>query len=234
MRNSTYTIPKSRFRSVGAVVFGGLMMAALFLAIPLSQLIDPAVEAPKIEDEVAYNEAQEEIEEMKEEEQSEEPEEAEPQESMEMAQESLSIDLGGVSTGGIAVPGVKLNTGNVKFEQSDTAASVAFEADDLDTPPRPISQARPVFPASLKKKKGIRGTVTLVFLVDESGNVMNPKVHKSTNSQFDKSAISAVKKWRFEPGMKDGKRVKSKVLCPINFQLTGEPSRLPLASLGWR
>ncbi len=65
--------------------------------------------------------------------------------------------------------------------------------------------------------KKVDGVVTLIFVVDASGKVVDPRVESSSNSAFDNPALSAVKKWKFEPGLRAGKRVATKMRVPIRF-----------------
>ena len=61
------------------------------------------------------------------------------------------------------------------------------------------------------------GLKHIVFVVNEQGRVEGPRVWKSDNPMFDKSALDAVKKWRFEPGQRGGKPVRFRFRVPIAF-----------------
>ena len=65
--------------------------------------------------------------------------------------------------------------------------------------------------------KKVEGTVTVIFVVDAGGKVENPRVEKSSHTAFESPAVSAVKKWKFEPGLKAGQRVASKMRVSIRF-----------------
>jgi protein TonB len=67
------------------------------------------------------------------------------------------------------------------------------------------------------RRAGISGTVTLVFVVRSDGTTSNISVERSDNPAFEEPAIRAVRRWRFEPGEKDGKAVSVKVRQPIPF-----------------
>ncbi len=62
------------------------------------------------------------------------------------------------------------------------------------------------------------GTVVVLFIVDATGKVTNPRVEKSTHPEFERPALDAVKQWKFEPGVKGGQRVPCKMRVPIRFQ----------------
>ncbi len=90
-----------------------------------------------------------------------------------------------------------------------------FSMSDLDQPARPIYQPNPVYNAKVRKKAP--GTVWLIFIVDANGRVQSPKIQKSSDPVFDGPALSALKKWKFEPGKRNGKAVRSRMRIPITF-----------------
>ena len=92
----------------------------------------------------------------------------------------------------------------------------AFSMADLDQKPRVVYQPAPVYPAALRSRK-IDGVVTVIFVVDANGRVANAKVEKSSDPAFDKPALDAVRKWKFEPAMKEGRKVSAKMRAPIRF-----------------
>jgi protein TonB len=64
------------------------------------------------------------------------------------------------------------------------------------------------------------GTVWLLVRVDENGAVIDISVDKSSHNRYlDRSALETVKKYRFNPAMRDGKRVGSLVRVPVRFTL---------------
>ncbi len=93
----------------------------------------------------------------------------------------------------------------------------AFSLAEIDQKPRPIFQAAPAYPASLRSKK-IEGVVSVRFIVEASGKVASPRVEKSTDPAFERPALEAVKQWKFEPAIKGGKRVACQMRVPIRFQ----------------
>jgi protein TonB len=99
----------------------------------------------------------------------------------------------------------------------ETELENAFSLADIDQKPRAVFQAAPLYPAEMRSKK-LEGVVTLIFVVDPSGKVTNPRVEKSTHPAFEKPALDALKQWKFEPGLKGGQRVGCKMRVPIRFQ----------------
>jgi TonB family protein len=67
----------------------------------------------------------------------------------------------------------------------------------------------------------IEGAVTLDVVVTADGGVGDVKVAKSLDSVFglDKAAVTAMKGWKFNPAMKDGKPVAVQVTVLITFTL---------------
>ena len=90
-----------------------------------------------------------------------------------------------------------------------------FSLADLDQKPRVVNQPGPVLSTKLRKKTP--ASVKIIFIVDEQGHVIEPRVKSSSDQDFEKPAIDAVKKWLFEPGKKGGKAVRFRMLAPITF-----------------
>lgn len=70
-------------------------------------------------------------------------------------------------------------------------------------------------------RAGIQGKVILKVLVDIDGTPLDVAVQTSSgNRSLDKSAVQHVlKRWRFQPAMKDGHAVQAYGLVPIVFSL---------------
>lgn len=197
-----------------SLIVGLLFMAAVLLALPISQLITeftsgdrtnvdiveykppPVMEQPPPPEE---DEEQEEIEEI---EQNREPP------TLEQLELSMNADLSGFTSSDFTVPTI-----NVGSQLQD----IIYELEDLTRAPRPISQRAPTYPPELRRA-GISGTVVLMFIVRSDGSTSNITVERSDNPAFEEPAIRAVRKWRFEPGEKDGKAVNTRVRIPIPFK----------------
>lgn len=117
---------------------------------------------------------------------------------------------------------LKLSTGALSIPQGNLTAGFAkvFELKDLDTIPNPTLQVPPNYPADLKRK-GVEGFVEVGFVVDENGLVQNARVLSSSQREFEQAALAAVSKWKFKPGKKGGKSVRTNMSVPINFHLNG-------------
>jgi protein TonB len=136
-------------------------------------------------------------------------EEAEP---LDLSQLELALDpgLGGAGWMG-ADFAVKLDTA----ASSGGDVDALFALSDLDQQPRVTYQPMPVLSKQMRKKAP--GTVKLIFIVDSRGQVVNPRVQSSSDPIFEKAALAALKKWRFEPGKRGGRAVSSRMRIPITF-----------------
>ena len=112
---------------------------------------------------------------------------------------------------------------NVNEIRSLTAATAikdeAFDVADLEKRPEAVSQVAPTYPAELRKAK-VEGVVTMLFVLDETGRVEDPRVENSSRPEFEKPALDAIRKWRFSPGMKDGQPVRTYIRIPMRFRVT--------------
>ena len=93
----------------------------------------------------------------------------------------------------------------------------AFSMAEIDQKPRIVFEAQPLYPAELRSQK-LDGTVTVLFVVDPSGKVIEPRVEKSTNAAFERPALEAVKQWKFEPAVRSGQRVACRMRRLISFK----------------
>lgn len=83
-------------------------------------------------------------------------------------------------------------------------------------PPVPVRTYAPHFPDEMRRI-GNSGLVTVNVLIDEKGNVNDPKVVKASNTAFSEPALEALKKWKFKPARKDGEVVAIRVNIPVQF-----------------
>lgn len=88
--------------------------------------------------------------------------------------------------------------------------------------PRPVKQVTPIYPYVMRRA-GIGGEVEVGFIVDTEGAVHNAYVIWSNNPWFERPALDAVSKWKFEPGRVNGRPVNVRMTVPIAFEITGSP-----------
>jgi protein TonB len=85
--------------------------------------------------------------------------------------------------------------------------------------PRYQFNAPPAYPG-LARKRGQAGTVIIQVLVNEEGRVDDLKIEISSNFRLlDSAAVSAVRKWSFEPGRRDNERIPMWIRVPVTFKL---------------
>jgi len=76
----------------------------------------------------------------------------------------------------------------------------------------------PTYSEQARKAK-IEGSCIVGLVVDEKGNPTNLHVIKGLGMGLDEKAIEAVKNWKFEPALKDGKPVPAKIAVEVDFHL---------------
>jgi len=84
--------------------------------------------------------------------------------------------------------------------------------------PRAIDTPDPEYSEEARKAK-YQGTVVLWLIVDPSGHPKDIKISRSLGMGLDQKAIEAVKRWKFEPAMKDGRPVAVQINVEVNFHL---------------
>ena len=84
--------------------------------------------------------------------------------------------------------------------------------------PALLYKVDPEYSEEARKAKW-QGTVLLSLIVDESGRAVSIKVTKPLGLGLDQKAVEAVQKWRFKPGMKDGKAVPVIASVEVSFRL---------------
>lgn len=78
-----------------------------------------------------------------------------------------------------------------------------------------VKTQKAIYPYEAREKK-IQGEVILKILISETGDVESAEV-ASGDPILGKSAIDAVKKWKFNPYIRNGKAVKVSTKVPIDF-----------------
>jgi len=87
---------------------------------------------------------------------------------------------------------------------------------DYAVNPRPLYPRRAVL-------RGQEGTVTLLVEVLPDGSAGEVDIFASSGHIIlDRSALKAVRKWRFKPGTKMGKPLTMRVKVPVVFRLKGD------------
>ncbi len=84
--------------------------------------------------------------------------------------------------------------------------------------PVPTFKPEPEYSEEARKAK-YQGSVMLSLIVDEKGVPQQIKVVRKLGLGLDEKAVEAVAKWRFKPGMKDGKPVPVQATIEVTFRL---------------
>ena len=87
---------------------------------------------------------------------------------------------------------------------------------------KPSFVTRPVAPhyPRLAQKRGIEGVTMYEVWLDENGNqVKQVLIASSGETLLDKSALNAIKQWRFSPHIIAGQKVAHRVQIPVRFKL---------------
>lgn len=131
---------------------------------------------------------------------------------LELAQLEIALDAGfGGDWSGGAFP---VALGSITADGGDFEA--LFALSDLDQKPRAISQPSPMVDANMRRKRA--GTVVVTFTVGVDGRVEDMRVQSSTaDPVFDRAALAAVKRWKYEPGLRNGQPVPFRIRQPITF-----------------
>lgn len=107
----------------------------------------------------------------------------------------------------------------VRLAAGEGGATPSAESAPGNQPPRATATASPAYPSSLRTS-GLRGEVVVEFVVDREGRVTNATVVQSLNPAFDEPALEAIRRWKFEPGRREGVAVNTKMRQTISFQNT--------------
>jgi TonB family protein len=94
----------------------------------------------------------------------------------------------------------------------------AFKVGGGVSAPKAIYAPDPEYSEEARKVKHM-GVVVLWLVVGPDGKPRDIRVARTLGLGLDEKAIEAVKNWRFEPALKDGKPVAVQVNIEVNFHL---------------
>lgn len=211
--------PVARFFHRFVVVCGAAFLTLVFFCVlPLIQAISAQKEAdlllqsvdtalppppPPVEEEPEPEEPEEE----------EQPPELEAEAPRpDLAALELALNPGAFSGDGWGT-NIQSALGNAAKDAGKGAG--LFSLADLDQRPRAIHRVSPSLSDKLRARAPAK--VWLLFIVNERGRVESPRVQKSTDPLFERAALSAIKKWKFEPGKLKGRAVPFRMRLPMAF-----------------
>jgi protein TonB len=89
-----------------------------------------------------------------------------------------------------------------------------------DRDAQPLVRIPPQYPQRCMTRAADREAVTVEFDVTPEGNVVNPRVINASNSCFNRAAMRAVERWRYNPKIVDNvAEPRLGVRTTIEFQL---------------
>lgn len=111
--------------------------------------------------------------------------------------------------------------------------TVMKEADPIVAPAPPPLPAAPVFVDQAPKilagdppeyparalDRGLEGTVVALITIDTNGTVTGVSIEKSAGADFDGEVIKAARLTRFQPPVRDGRKVPARFRRPFEFGL---------------
>lgn len=86
------------------------------------------------------------------------------------------------------------------------------------TPPQVIYKVEPEFSEEARKAK-FQGIVVLAIEVDATGKARGFRIVQPLGLGLDEKAVEAVAKWRFRPGMRNGKPIVTNATVEVTFHL---------------
>ncbi|MGJ5817893.1 energy transducer TonB [Paludibaculum fermentans] len=84
--------------------------------------------------------------------------------------------------------------------------------------PVPIFRVEPEYSEEARKAK-FQGAVRLAIIVDEAGRTAAVRVIGPLGMGLDEKAVEAVRRWRFKPGLKNGRPIPVEAQILVTFQL---------------
>ncbi len=124
---------------------------------------------------------------------------------------------GGIGSGSGGGVGVGTGPGVGEGRGGGTGGGV-FRVGGGVSAPKAIYQPEPEYSEEARKAK-YQGTCVLWLIVGPDGKPRDIKVSRNLGMGLDEKAIQAVKTWKFEPAMKDGKPVAVEISVEVEFRL---------------
>lgn len=103
-------------------------------------------------------------------------------------------------------------------DQNKKAVAEVYEPGGAIKTPKLIHYVEPEF-SSQSKEAFTEGVVKISTVVTAEGHPSESRVIRGLNAEEDRTALEALKQWRFQPGTKDGKPVNVRVTIEIAFHL---------------
>ena len=82
--------------------------------------------------------------------------------------------------------------------------------------PTPVQTVSPEYPYEMRRA-GLTGLVNVQCLIDEFGKARELKVADTTDYRLISPTLSALDKWTFKPGLREGMPVTTRVAIPFIY-----------------
>jgi TonB family protein len=105
-----------------------------------------------------------------------------------------------------------------KQQPKDAPTQDVYEPGPTVKAPKLVHYVEPEFSAD-SKEAFVEGVVKVSTIVTTEGTARDCQIVRGLNAEEDKTALKAVKLWRFQPGTKEGKPVNVRVTVEIEFHL---------------
>ncbi len=93
----------------------------------------------------------------------------------------------------------------------------AVELSQLDRVPATTHVVQPIYMQAWIDR-GLRGSATIEFYIDETGRTRVPSILASTDDLLGAAAASAIAEWTFEPPVRTGRPVLARAEQTFNFE----------------
>ncbi len=127
----------------------------------------------------------------------------------------VSYDLG--RGGGGIVDASIIDESMIKNKSINRQYFTVQDINDLDFEPKIIKSKSPVYPLEMLEAEA-SGQVLVEFFIDTKGNVRAPGLKSSSNDYFAISALTAIRNWKFQSPIKNGKPVTARAYQPFLFE----------------
>ena len=197
-------------RYLVALLLSGVLTAGLFGALRVLINVRTEAEATTAISTIEFVRLRREVE--IEEKQREKPERAKPEQApltptLSVAKEE-GIDLGLDVEALAAGLGAEFGSAGGGGGDGTGKGGLAFSAGLSDRDPLPLVRVEPQYPQQARQRK-LEGWVQVRFTISTAGSVRDAAVVKSSDSVFERSAIQAVNKWKYQPQMQEGKATEA-------------------------
>ena len=137
--------------------------------------------------------------------------------TMQIAKESgvnLELDVEAISAG----MGAEFGSAGGGGGDGTRRGALAFSAGLSDRDPLPLVRVEPQYPPQAARR-GLEGWVHVRFTITTAGSIKDAVVVKSSHGVFERPALQAVAKWKYQPQTKDGKPVEAQSETVLRFEL---------------